>query len=254
MARHMAQHEQQPLKFFPFDVREQHNFDAIAQDHLAQALTDHAKDAAVRGEYIRQDRYWRVMYYTYRQFKSHYDACINRILDASEHGNDLQNHRPRFTIPQAIPLREPPGDLKEQVKSRDGFRCLCCGYGKQRIQLQVDHISPSSHGGNHHFDNLQTLCKTCNDAKGIEKISFRNNQSTLTAAPSRLPVLRTPIHSYAKDPSGGKCSYAAHSTYFFAVPLWIQWTSAGGASAFGAGRFGYSLATMPSGLSRTWQA
>jgi 5-methylcytosine-specific restriction endonuclease McrA len=163
-------------------------------------LTDHAKDAALRGEYTRQDRYWRVIYYTYRQFKSHYDACINRILDASEHGNDLQNHRPSFTTPQAIPLQEPPEELKERVKSRDGFRCLCCGYGKQRIQLQVDHISPSYHGGNHYFDNLQTLCKTCNNAKGIEKISFRNNQTTLTTAPFRLPMLKTPVGSHAKEP------------------------------------------------------
>ena len=200
IARHMAQNEKQPPKFFPFDVREQHDLDAIAQDHLAQGLTDHAKDAALRVEYTRQDRYWRVIYYMYRQFKSHYDACINRILDASEHGNDLQEHRPSFTTPQAIPLVEAPEGLKERVKSRDGFRCVCCGYGKNRTQLQVDHIAPSYHGGNNHFDNLQTLCKTCNNAKGIERISFRNNQTTLTAAPSRLPVLKPPMSSYAKEP------------------------------------------------------
>jgi hypothetical protein len=169
---------------------------------LAQSLDDRAKAAALRGEYTRQDRYWRVIYYTYLLFKSHYDACINRILDASEHGNDPKEHRPRFKTPEAIPIVEPPEELKERVKSRDSFRCLCCGYGKQRTQLQVDHISPSYHGGNNHFDNLQTLCKTCNgpDGKGIENISFRNNQTTLTSAPTRLPMMKTPTGIRAKEP------------------------------------------------------
>ena len=74
----------------------------------------------------------------------------------------------QFVTPEAIPVVEPPEELKERVKSRDGFRCLCCGYGKQRRLLQVDHISPSYYGGNNHFDNLQTLCKICNGARERE--------------------------------------------------------------------------------------
>ena len=82
------------------------------------------------------------------------------------------------------------------------FGVLCCGYGKQRTQLQVDHISPSYHGGNNHFDNLQTLCKICNgpDGKGIEKISFRKNQTTFTSAPTRLPMMKTATGIHAKEP------------------------------------------------------
>ena len=202
VARHMAQNERQVPKFFPFDVRDDHDLDAVAQEHLAQGLDDRAKAAALKGEYTRQDRFWRVIYYTYPLFKSHYDACINRILDAIEHGNDPESHRPSFKTPQPIPFVEPSEELKERVKSRDAFHCLCCGYGKQRPQLQVDHISPSYFGGNNHFDNLQTLCKVCNgpNGKGIENISFRNNQTTLTMAPSRLPTPNTPTGIHAKEP------------------------------------------------------
>ena len=66
----------------------------------------------------------------------------------------------------------------------------------------MDHISPSYHGGNSHFDNLQTLCKTCNgpEGKGIADISFRNNQTTLTSAPTRLPTVKTPTGIHAKEP------------------------------------------------------
>ena len=204
VARHLAQNEMQVPKFFPFDVRDDHDLDSVAQDHLTQALDDRAKAAALKGEYTRPDRYWRVIYYTYPLFKSHYDACINRILDASEHGNDPEDHRPTFATPQPVPVVEPPEELKDRVKSRDGFRCLCCSYDKQRTQLRVDHISTRYHGGNNHFDNLQTLCKVCNgpppDGKGIENISFRNNQTTLTTAPTRLPMPKTPTGIHAKEP------------------------------------------------------
>lgn len=202
IVRHMAQNEKKVPKFFPFDVRDKHDLDAVAQSHLAQELNDRAKLASLKGEYTHPDRYWRVIYHTLALFKSHYDACINRILDAAEHGNDPGHHRPNFQTPEAIPMVEPPKELKERVKSRDGFRCLCCGYDKQRTQLQVDHIAPSYLGGNNHFDNLQTLCKVCNgpEGKGIETISFRNNQTTLTKAPPRLPMPKAPAGMHAKEP------------------------------------------------------
>jgi len=202
VARHVAQNEKQDPKYFEFDVRDDHDLDAVAQDHYDHSLDDRAKAAALRAEYTSQDRYWRVIYHTYLQFKSHYDTCINRILDAIETGNEPGEHRPDFKTPDPIPIVEPPEELKERVKSRDGFRCLCCGYGKQRTQLQVDHISPRYHGGNSHFDNLQTLCKMCNgpEGKGIENISFRNNQTTLTSAPKQLPMMKNPMGIHAKEP------------------------------------------------------
>ena len=48
IARHMARNEKQVPKFFPFDVRDHHDLDAVAQDHLDQSLNDRAKAAALR--------------------------------------------------------------------------------------------------------------------------------------------------------------------------------------------------------------
>jgi hypothetical protein len=203
IARHMGQNEKQTPKFFPFEVRDAHDLDAVAQSHLDRALDDRAKAAALKAEYARRDRYWQVIYYTYPLFKSHYDACINRILDADDNGNDPRNHpHTNYIKPEPTPLAEPSEDLKEQVKSRDGYQCLCCGYHKKRTQLQVDHILPRYHGGDNHFDNLQTLCKACNgpDGKGTGKINFRSNQTMLTTAPSLLPIVKTPVGVHAKAP------------------------------------------------------
>jgi hypothetical protein len=77
--------------------------------------------------------------------------------------------------------------LKTQIKSRDGNRCLCCG---NRKQLQVDHIRSFYSGGSNQLDNLQPLCRPCNQAKGIEGISFRVNKTPLSIAPGSLPKFK----------------------------------------------------------------
>ncbi|MBM3213261.1 HNH endonuclease [Candidatus Poribacteria bacterium] len=96
-----------------------------------------------------------------------------------------------------IQPREPTEDVKEQVKARDGYRCICCGeMGKRR--LEIDHVAPSYYGGDNSLANLQTLCKICNQTKGINELNFRNNRTLLTAPPSNFPELDLPID--ARDP------------------------------------------------------
>lgn len=204
VARHLAQNEKQAPKYFPFDVRDQHDLDAVANRLLAEGLSRVEEDSALNAEYQNRDRYWRVIYYNYDLFKSHYDACVNRILHAKRHGGEAETHKPTFNSPESISIREPTEDLKERVKSRDDYRCLCCGQYRQTRSLQVDHISPSYFGGSNHFDNLQTLCRVCNgprpDGKGVESISFRNNQTTLTTVPSQLVMGKPPAGMDAKEP------------------------------------------------------
>jgi len=202
IVRHMAQNDKQVPKFFPFEVRDDHDLDKVATHFLDERLSRVEEYSALDSEYTRQDRYWRVVYYTFDLFKSHYDACVNRILHAKRHSRNSETHKPEFVNPDPIPNPEPSDELKERVKSRDDFRCLCCGCRKNKSQLQVDHISPRYHGGSHGFDNLQTLCKTCNgsDGKGIEHISFRNNQTTLTMPPGQLRIVKTPTEHHAREP------------------------------------------------------
>jgi 5-methylcytosine-specific restriction endonuclease McrA len=54
-----------------------------------------------------------------------------------------------------------------------GYHCLCCGTNKQ---LGLDHIRPVSKGGKTELDNLQLLCKTCNEAKDDQIIDYRPKQ------------------------------------------------------------------------------
>jgi hypothetical protein len=56
-----------------------------------------------------------------------------------------------------------PAILREEVFIRDDFRCVKCG---SRKKLCADHIYPEALGGEATFENLQTLCKSCNSKKG----------------------------------------------------------------------------------------
>lgn len=48
--------------------------------------------------------------------------------------------------------------------------CLCCG---KRLPITVDHIVPISKGGGNTIDNIQPLCKTCNNKKFTKIIDYR---------------------------------------------------------------------------------
>lgn len=53
--------------------------------------------------------------------------------------------------------------LRTKVFERDAYRCKHCGGYKD---LRADHIVPESKGGETTFENLQTLCQSCNSRKG----------------------------------------------------------------------------------------
>ncbi len=55
---------------------------------------------------------------------------------------------------------------RQNVFKRDNFECQYCG---TRKELTLDHVIPSSKGGQHTWINLVTACKRCNAKKGDYK-------------------------------------------------------------------------------------
>lgn len=60
--------------------------------------------------------------------------------------------------------RKLPRSLVTEVKSRDGAKCQACN---TESDLQIDHIIPVALGGSDDIDNLQVLCRPCNQKKGV---------------------------------------------------------------------------------------
>lgn len=83
-----------------------------------------------------------------------------------------RNSRSNFCDICGTPLEEREGriklphGMKEKVFRKDGYRCRMCGASKDDgIELTIDHIIPLAAGGTNDLDNLQTLCRECNENK-----------------------------------------------------------------------------------------
>ncbi|MBD2304090.1 HNH endonuclease [Chroococcidiopsis sp. FACHB-1243] len=189
---HIAQNDREAPDWFDFQQRQEHDLDALAQAFLSVSMSDLTKDKKLFEEYNRDDRYWKIIYQSYRLFKSQYNACVERLLNdrwTEKSPTNGSTYKPDYP-----PLPEPSDAVKRQVKERDDYRCLCCGENRRNL-LQIDHINPKYHGGDHSLDNLQTLCSVCNTMKGTEVINFCLHKTLLNAPKATFPHLQlTPSH------------------------------------------------------------
>ncbi|MBN1459311.1 MAG: DEAD/DEAH box helicase family protein, partial [Armatimonadetes bacterium] len=192
IARHVAEAGTAPA-FFEFAQRDHHDLDELARDFLNRSLDLRAIDGALRLEFNRSDRFWSTLYQRYDQLKSQFDACVNRLLRPEDPDAPIVSLMP---ADQPRGFLEPSEEVKAQVKERDGKRCLCCG---SRVRLAIDHIVPRYYGSGNLLNDLQTLCKVCNEAKGLETIDFRDPQSDLTSPPAQLPQHPLPEGQRAGD-------------------------------------------------------
>ena len=56
--------------------------------------------------------------------------------------------------------------LRTSILKRDHYTCVLCGATREHgAELNVDHIIPVARGGRTEYNNLQTLCWSCNQAK-----------------------------------------------------------------------------------------
>ena len=64
---------------------------------------------------------------------------------------------------KTIPLKD-----RWAVLKRDNYSCKGCGRtpsNDHAVELEVDHIKPIARGGENNIENLQTLCRDCNQGK-----------------------------------------------------------------------------------------
>lgn len=196
IARHMAQNDKNAPQYFGFEERENHNIDNLATEYVTEELGVTALNDACRLEYEKENRYWRAFYPDFIKFKSEVDYWIARIINPPENvnvaikpftGDNIKPDRPERT----------EEETRKLILQRDNFRCLCCGENNKRL-LEVDHVIPRYYVTDNSEKNLQTLCRTCNKEKGIDKIDFRENKTKLETSPSEFPQI-TEIYNFEKN-------------------------------------------------------
>lgn len=62
------------------------------------------------------------------------------------------------------------------LEAKWGGECLACG---SKENLQWDHITPLSLGGEHSICNLQRLCRSCNEIKQARYIDYRTEDQKI---------------------------------------------------------------------------
>lgn len=73
---------------------------------------------------------------------------------------------------------------RRRVYQLYGRRCARCG---SRQHLTLDHKVPKAKGGHNGWDNLQVLCRSCNQKKGAQEIHYPTAQGHISL--SRLEHL-----------------------------------------------------------------
>ncbi len=169
ISRHIAKNNEAP-KFHSFDDREKYDLNRLAEELMQKnSLEQHNR---LMSEFEKPGSWWKLIFKDYYKFKTAFDAAINSII--------FSDQRPELQIETEIDDVELTEDEKEQVKRRDYYTCLCCEKNGKGTKLQIDHIVPVFLGGRADVENSQTLCKDCNQIKGINIVNFRINQTCLS--------------------------------------------------------------------------
>ena len=132
---------------------------------------------------------------------------VAEVLEESE--DVVRSPSTVIPVPSVIRLRRyvrrprvnPVPFNRRNVLRRDSFTCQYCG---GHDELTLDHVLPRSRGGRHHWENVVTACRHCNQRKGNR-----------TPAEAAMPLLTRP-HA----PTFG---VYAHGQFAHWQPAWAQY-------------------------------
>lgn len=107
-----------------------------------------------------------------RFFRIKIEDIIRRLNDKT---NNRYKDKPIWDAISRVERARVSNKMRFAVYRRDHYRCVKCG--RKTADLEIDHIIPIAKGGKTEFNNLQTLCHSCNVKKGdtVEKGTFNNN-------------------------------------------------------------------------------
>ena len=96
-------------------------------------------------------------------------ACLLMLLGIVQVIDDIISISNEDKISSQKKRKSINAKLRYEIFHRDNFKCKRCGDSpaiNNECILHIDHIKPHSKGGSSHKNNLQTLCRSCNQGKG----------------------------------------------------------------------------------------
>ena len=84
-----------------------------------------------------------------------------------------------------------PKGLKRSLMRRQDNTCAYCGYRRIAASMDIDHIIPVVRGGSNDESNLQVICRSCNQRKGLQTDEeFRTRYARLVPRRALTPPRR----------------------------------------------------------------
>ena len=128
----------------------------------------------------------------------HWDRVIRNLIQA---GYDIENKRGCWYKMRSLdvsPTATKRGSISKKLRylvfERDNYTCQACGRtpAQDGVKLSPDHIIPVDWGGATELENLQALCRECNEGKQAwvsgEDAAVMKEVSKQTNAEDRLRV------------------------------------------------------------------
>ena len=170
--RHVAQNNTRPV-FIDFHHRDLYDMDKLASELIH--TPPFKADEILMAKFSDAGLYWGFLYKTYNNFLDAYYKSQKRALTKFR-------GMPSTLIIEQVEESDDilTDEIKRQVIERDNYTCQCCGKQKGKgIVFNADHILPVAMGGRNVLENLQTLCRQCNNAKGVNSVDYRATVSPL---------------------------------------------------------------------------
>jgi 5-methylcytosine-specific restriction endonuclease McrA len=138
-----------------------------ARDRLAQAIFNECAAIAHEGGDLPYDGVLTAIAERVFTLAGLDTRVLSVQLATLTRASSIAAKRPTDSVAKAAPLPRKTMTPRKTIEvfARDGFRCAYCGENRE---LQVDHIVPIARGGTDALDNLQTLCRSCNQIKGAK--------------------------------------------------------------------------------------
>ena len=111
---------------------------------------------------------------------------INHLLR-----EDKNLMKKRFTGRSRIGRGSIPRPMRDEIYSRDGYKCQFCLKETNPTELSIDHLVPLSLGGLDEITNYVTCCRACNSAKADQPL--QEFARTINVHIENLPVHGDPV-------------------------------------------------------------
>ncbi len=126
---------------------------------------------------------------------------LGKVEVVEEYGREIRSVSFTIKLPAVVRLlrmvKKPKAPIKfsrQNIYTRDRYRCQYCGRTFRSEDLTYDHVIPKSRGGRTRWDNIVTCCVVCNRRKGGRTPAEAG--MTLVRKPQRpswLPAVRITI-------------------------------------------------------------